>query len=373
MRKSSISFFDLVLVGGGHAHLAVLESFVKKTVPGLRCCLISLGSRSIYSGMLPGWMAGLFESDEIQIDVSVLAAAAGITFLLDEVVGLDAGRKCLQLRSGRTIGFGKLSLATGGETDLSHLAMLGDRLHGAKPIDHFFSSWPMVKRTIDNKENCYLAVVGGGAAGCELVLAVRAAVRKKTKILLVIGARGLLAEFPARTRRSMEAALRAADVELVEYQAVGCPDGLLLAEGSRIACDVVIAATGTRPPSWISETGLALSQEGYVIVDAAMRSISNKDIFAAGDLSIRTDRIVERSGVHAVKSGPVLAHNLRAQFENLPLRRYRPLRRSLYIISTSNEEAILSWRGFTLGGRLAWWIKKKIDQGFVNRYSLPTN
>ena len=101
MRKGSISYYDLVLVGGGHAHLAVLESLAKKAIAGLRCCLITPSPLSIYSGMLPGWMAGFFSDDEIQIDVSALAKAAGITLLLDEAVGLETDRKCLKLRSGR--------------------------------------------------------------------------------------------------------------------------------------------------------------------------------------------------------------------------------------------------------------------------------
>lgn len=370
MRKGSISYYDLVLVGGGHAHLAVLESLAKKAIAGLRCCLITPSPLSIYSGMLPGWMAGFFSDDEIQIDVSALAKAAGITLLLDEAVGLETDRKCLKLRSGGTIGYDKLSLATGGETDLSHLASLGDRLLAAKPVDKFFSCWPLMKNNASTTANYCIAIVGGGAAGCELALAARAAIREKPTVILVSGENGILSGFPLRIRRLMEASLQAANVTLAQYEAAGAPDGLLLADGPALSCDAVIAATGTRPPTWLSKSGLALSPEGYVIVDAAMRSVSNDDIFAAGDITVRLDRPMERSGVHAVKSGPVLAHNLRAQFEELPLRVYQPRRQSLYILSTANEKAVLSWRGFSFGGKLAWRIKKAIDQSFIDRFRI---
>lgn len=368
MRKRKISYYDLILVGGGHAHLAVLDSLANKTVPGLRCCLVTPSPQSIYSGMLPGWIAGFFTDDDIRIDVAVLARAAGITFFLDEAVDLNADRKCVHLASGRMIGYGHLSLATGGETDLSHLGSLGERLLSAKPVDRFFDRWPAVRSELAAKLAPDVAIVGGGAAGCELALAVRTAIGPRSAITLVAGEGGILTGFPLRIRRLMDASLQAAGIAVATSDAAGTRDGLLLSNGASLPCDVVIAATGSRAPDWLKNSGLALSPDGYVIVDGSMRSISNDDVFAAGDITSRLDRSMERSGVHAVKSGPVLAHNLRAQFEEIPMRAYRPRRQSLYILSTANEQALLSWRGLSFGGRLAWWIKKAIDRDFINRY-----
>lgn len=368
MRKGNIFYYDLALIGGGHAHLAVLESLANKAVLGLRCCLVTPSPQSIYSGMLPGWMAGFFGDEDIQIDVAALARAAGITFFLDEAVGLDVARKCVRLASGRMIGYSRLSLATGGETNLSHLATLGERLISAKPVDRFFDRWPVVWSELVGMAAPSVAIVGGGAAGCELALAVRAAVGPKSGLTLVAGEGGVLTGFPLRIRRLMDASLQAAGIAVATSDAAGTRDGLLLSNGASLHCDVVIAATGSRAPDWLKNSGLALSPDGYVIVDGSMRSISNDDVFAAGDITSRMDRSMERSGVHAVKSGPVLAHNLRAQFEEIPMRAYRPRRQSLYILSTANEQALLSWRGLSFGGRLAWWIKKAIDRNFINRY-----
>lgn len=360
----------VILAGGGHAHLAVLADWARRPLSA-ECWLVTSARRTAYSGMLPGWLAGMYRAADLLIDLKPLAEEAGARLVLAEVVGLDPVKQTLDLSSGETVAFDLLSLATGGEIDISSLATLGDRLIPVRPVDAFMEQWSNFLEAKASASELHVAVIGGGAAGVELALAIRVSLSclfSRAHVSLVTPEHGFLSGHASAVRRNALAELSRRGIPVHFAEAVGDPDGLLLSNGTHLPVDCVIAATGSRAPRWLARSGLDRSNGDFVAVGPDMRSTSHPSIFAAGDIIDRVDRDLPRSGVHAVKAGPILAANLRAVLSGEPLRHYLPRTRTLYILATGDRRAILSWGKFTSSGSFAWRLKDWIDRRFVKRY-----
>ena len=93
----------IVLVGAGHAHVEVLRSFAVEPAPGVSIVLVTRTRFTPYSGMLPGFVAGLYGFEEAHVDAQRLAAAAGAQFIEGTVVGLDLAARQVHCADGRTI------------------------------------------------------------------------------------------------------------------------------------------------------------------------------------------------------------------------------------------------------------------------------
>ena len=128
---------DLVLLGGGHAHVEVLRSFGLMPVPGVRLTLLTRDVQTPYSGMLPGFISGLYSYDECHIDLARLASFAKARLISAEATRIDA-QGCLVLVPGRPpISYDVLSINVGITPAASRVP--GAELHATavKPIDQF--------------------------------------------------------------------------------------------------------------------------------------------------------------------------------------------------------------------------------------------
>jgi pyridine nucleotide-disulfide oxidoreductase family protein len=363
----------LVLAGGGHAHLAVLVALARCPLRDVEVTLVTPAAKHAYSGMLPGWIAGHYARPEIEIDLAALARRAQVTVLRGCVDALDAGRRRVAVSDGPSLPYDMLSLDVGSEIDTAWAEALGDRLLPLRPIAGFLDRWPEALATARDRRGFRLAVVGAGAAGIEVALAVRHAFdhgRIDGDVCLVAPPAKFLAGHGPGARRRAAVWLRRAGIVLHEGLVVGTREGLLLPDGSRPGFDCVIAATGAAPPGWLQTSGLRLDAQGYVAVDACHRSVSHGDVYAAGDVCSREDAHFARSGVHAVRAGPVLAANLAAALTGGRFREYQPRRRSLYLLACGPRHAIVSWGSLSADGGWAWWWKDRIDRGFVGRHAV---
>ncbi|HUW36602.1 MAG TPA: FAD-dependent oxidoreductase [Rhodocyclaceae bacterium] len=365
----------LVLVGGGHAHLHVLKTLTAGTWPAAELVLVSPHARQVYSGMVPGWIAGHYRLDECAAALEPLARAAGVRFVQDSVIGLDAERRVLHCAAGGEIAYDLLSLDIGAQVDCSSLAATGAALLPIRPLERFIVEWDRQSAAFIAAGRARVAVVGGGAAGVELALAIRHRLvsllgADRTEVFLVEGG-ALLKGHGERVVSRVAAALAAGGVERLAGYAAGSATGLLLSDGRDLAVHCVVAATGVVPAPWLAESGLALAGDGFIAVGEGQQSTSHPEVFAAGDVATRVAAPQAKSGVHAVRAGPVLAVNLRRALEGRPPAPDRPrLTNNLYLLATGPQQAVVSWGGWSATGRWAWRWKDWIDRRFMKQYAL---
>ena len=365
--------WDILLVGGGHSHVAVLADWARRGNPAKRAALLTPQPFLRYSGMVPGWIAGEHTSEAGLVDLAGLAKAAGVDLILDRCVAMDpVSRHVLSLDNG-LISFRIASIDVGGVGRAA--SVLGDdpRLRDVRPIGAFVDT---LERDLPKAGS--IAVVGGGAGGVELAFALRNRSRKAGqdylhKVTLIAGENGLLPGFANSVLDRVRAELETQSIALIEVDA-WIERGVLMAGEVAVPADLIVAAVGSGAPDWPGAGGLDVDENGFIRVDRYQRSTSHSHIFAAGDCAQRVDTRVDHSGVHAVHTGPVLAANLRRALNGQePRQTYTPRAASLYLLSTGNGEAILSYGGVSAQGSWVARLKAWIDKRWIAKYAALSN
>ncbi len=352
---------DIVLLGAGHAHVEVLRRIAMAPWPGVRITLVAREGFTPYSGMLPGLIRGEHGFDDAHLDCAKLAAAAGARLILGEATAIDLARREVAVAGRPALPFDLLSLDVGGVP-----AMPADGL-GVKPIGQFLARLGTIER--DLAAGARIAVVGNGAAGCELAIALALRLPGRAHIVLVGRAAVPMADAPALVQREVRAALRAAGVEIVSGVDAGRHDGgrLALSDGRMIDAAQVLWATGVVAPAFLAAAGLACDAAGCVRVDATLRSISHARVFAAGDCAAIAGAR-PKAGVWAVRAGGPLAANLLHATRGTPPVPWRPQPNALAILGLGHGRAV-AWRGdWAFAGRLAAWWKRRIDRRWMAMY-----
>ena len=332
--------------------------------PGLRLTIVAREAHSPYSGMLPGHVAGWYEWDDLHIDLARLAAFAGARFVAAEATGLDLAARCVQFAHRPPMRFDALSINTGGTMGALPASAF---VTPVKPIGRFLPAW---QRLVDAGPPEHLTIVGGGVGGVELALAITHR-HPNVRCALVEAAPTLLAGISAGMRRRLLAALRHRQVDVREGFRVARAEGdrVCAQDGRELATAHVLVATGVQAPTWPAEAGVAVDAAGFIEVDATLRSTSHPTVFAAGDVAAVRGAQLPKSGVYAVRQGPVLAANLRAVATGRRRRRYRPQRRTLAIVGLGDGRAVAGRGAWHAQGAWTWRWKQSLDRRFMVRFN----
>jgi selenide,water dikinase len=323
--------------------------------------------------MLPGYVAGHYTFEECHIDLGRLARFAGARLIRDEATGLDTTERSLLCREHPPIRYDFLSIDIGSAPRSHDVPGAAEHAIAVKPIDHFAIRWEAMLARAPDMPGLRLAVVGGGAGGIELALSAQhrlVQLRGGAVEVTVVTREAMLPSHNSRVRRLFERILAERGIAVLAGNEVVRvePHSLICADGKRVAFDEALWVTEAGAAPWLSETGLALTEGGFIAIDETLRSGGDHRIFAAGDVATMIAHPREKAGVFAVRQGPPLAANLRRALAGKRPRRAVPQRRGLALIGTGNTHAVASRGPFAAYGTFWWRLKDRIDQRWMRRY-----
>jgi selenide,water dikinase len=368
----------LVLVGGGHAHVHVLAGLAARPLAGVEIAFVSPTPRHHYSGMVPGFLQGVYAESDLTLDLAWLARQACARLVEAAADGIDVPGRAVGA-GGTRLPFDVLSLDVG--SDPAGLEVPGAR-------EHTLTIRPM-RRAVELRarvdalaraagpDPVRIVVVGAGAGGVEVALAVHRRIRAvggRPAVTLVEAAPEVLPgyEGPVRRRAARILARRGVTVTTGTGVSRVTKDAVHLAAGAAVPADLVLWLTGAAGPAVLAGTRLALDARGFLLVGPTLRSVDGAPVWGAGDcVTLAEHPDTPKAGVYAVRQGPVLERNLRAALGGGRPAPYVPQGTFLSLLNTADGKALLRWHGVVSHSRWAWWLKDWIDRRFVRRYRPP--
>ncbi len=383
---------DLVLIGGGHSHAIALRKFGMNPIPGVRLTLITDVTDTPYSGMLPGYVAGLYGFDDCHIDLRPLANFAGARLVVDRAIGLDLQNNRVLCAHRPAIAFDLLSIDVGSTPTAASVPGAAEYAIPVKPISQFLSRWDALVETLTQQagdrqstspaQPLSLGIVGGGTGGVELALAVQSRMQQIGKQsgayfpnpTLHLFQRGheLMPERRPWVRRKMQQILENRGVQLHLNEAVSevGKDWVQCESGLKVPCDTLFWVTQAAAAPWLRTSGLATCDRGFIQVNDWLQSTSHPQVFAAGDVATMVNHPRPKAGVFAVRQGKPLYANLQRALQQQPLQPFVPQKEFLILIGLGDRTAVASRGAIGLGAAAwIWQWKDRVDRAFMAQFA----
>uniref|UniRef100_I2PYA5 NADH dehydrogenase, FAD-containing subunit n=1 Tax=Desulfovibrio sp. U5L TaxID=596152 RepID=I2PYA5_9BACT len=394
----------LILAGGGHAHLHTLSRLDLFDAAGIDVTCVAPAPHLAYSGMGPGMLSGRYAPDELRFDIEAMSGRGGGKmppaaggdhpprtpwtgkvgaaggkdspgFVRGEVVRVMPEERRLVLEDGRELAYDAVSFGLGSRVVVPFPVEASPRtaVFPVKPIENLLAARQRIESLAEAGEPVRVLVAGGGSSGFEVAanaLGLLASCGVKKPLVAVVAGRGLLCGWPARARLLAIRSLRRRGARIVCGRVVGLSGGRAeISSGAHESCDVLLVATGTRPPELFSRCGLALAPDGGLTVNAFLQSPIHPEIFGGGDCIQFGPKELPRAGVYAVRQGPILCANLLACLtggKRMPFRQTGT--NFLALLNCGDGRAILRKDPFVFEGKWCMALKDWIDRGFIQSF-----
>ena len=371
---------QVLLIGGGHSHVQVLESLAAQPLEGATARVVVDKPIAIYSGMVPGYVAGQYQSSELEIDVPRLCAWAGVECTVESVSRIDAAGRRMELANGDQLDYDLASVNIGSTVAGLDLPGIRDHAIPTRPISELISRTVQV---VDKARGCTLdstfrvMVVGGGAGGIELAFTFQQRLEGADcgpiEIHLINSGPRILEGYPVSLAQRAERAAKRRGIQIHCGRRVesATSDQVELNNGESWPCDALLWVTGAVSHPLFRDSNLPTDRRGFVDTRSTLQVVGHDDLFAVGDCATLVDYPhTPKAGVYAVRQGPVLAHNLQAALAGEKLQEYSPQSDFLTLLNLGDGSALGAKKGLSFQGRWVMRLKDWIDRRFMQRFQI---
>lgn len=378
--QTRLARYEVVLLGVGHTNAHIVRMWRMSAPPDARLTCLSLHSMATYSGMLPAVLAGQYPPARMLIDLHRLTAACGARLLTDPVVSIDSDTRLIHFEKRPPLRFDVLSIGIGSQpvgldphwpdsvVPIKPMQTLLDRLRTACA--------PLLGRQASDP--IHIHVVGGGVGGLEITFCLPHFLRtiglEDFQLHLVSSESEVAPYLSSGARRRIENHLQHQQVQTdFNTRIVSAEPGHLQTEdGRRLASDLTIWATSAVAPDLLSRLNLPRDERGFLWTDECLHCETDAPIFAVGDSGSIRGRDIPKSGVYAVRQGPVLWENIQSILQHpgnhQRLTEFHPQSSFLKLINTGDGDCIAEYHGLSFKSRWGWLWKDWIDGRFMDKH-----
>lgn len=352
----------IVVLGAGYTGLTAAKLVAKRA--GATVTLINNRGRFVERMRNHQLATGQRLRDQSLRD---LLKGTDIQLLVDQVTRVNPDRRLVELANrAEPVHYDLLVYALGSRANL-------DGVPGAAEHAVAVAGAEGAERLRDRMRSVStVAVVGGGLTGIEAASELAERYPDRTVRLIASDTLG-----PALSERGQAHLYRTFDrlgIQLHEhaYVAKVAADGVLLASGAHVDADVVVWTAGFQVPDLAREAGLAVGDNGRMVVDSTMRSVSHPEVYGIGDAAAARNPDGRELRMGCGPGGLATACAVRAITDRLAGRTPRQLRVEVdgQCISLGRKDGLVQFanldgspRGRALTGRPAALVKESIVRG----------
>ena len=248
-----------------------------------------------------------------------------------------------------------LSINTGSTPIIPKEAGFNEYCIPIKPIANFIDRLESFSQQLQqtNPKEASIVVVGEGVAGIEVAFSLRERFAKgfqncSLRISIAHSGGLILPELGKPARKIIERRLAHAGISVIYHAKLESlsKDHIKLKGLGSIPCNFCVVCSHAMAPTWPRESNLKVNEDGFILVNPHLQSVSHPLVFSAGDIAHFDENPLPKAGVYAVRQAECLSTNIKRMALGQRLVKFKAQRSFLKIIGTGNGTALAAKSSF---------------------------